>query len=150
MSTTPMESFAVHLATLGPVYPFVDTEKRPVLVALVIWIAFRALRSASRNAASRRDEPPAMLWPGCVLPLSYLLRPETFESLVMATTFNSFGKSTKFCWCLSAMQSALITLRSDASQPLACATAASRRPRRVACLRWNWCNCSSLSRRVQG
>ena len=32
MSTTPMESFAVDLATLGPIYPFVGTEKLLVLV----------------------------------------------------------------------------------------------------------------------
>jgi hypothetical protein len=40
MSTTPMESFAVDLATLGPVYPFVGTEKWLVLVALVVWVGF--------------------------------------------------------------------------------------------------------------
>ena len=42
MSTTPMESFAVDLATLGPVYPFVGTEKWLVQVALVVWIGFNA------------------------------------------------------------------------------------------------------------
>jgi hypothetical protein len=36
MSTTPVESFAVDLARLGPVYPFVGTEKWLVLVTLVI------------------------------------------------------------------------------------------------------------------
>jgi hypothetical protein len=40
MSTTPIESFAVDLATLGPVYPFIGTEKWLVLVTLAIWIAF--------------------------------------------------------------------------------------------------------------
>jgi hypothetical protein len=35
-----MESFAVDLATLGPIYPFVGTEIWLVLVALVIWIGF--------------------------------------------------------------------------------------------------------------
>ncbi len=40
MSTTPVETFAVDLATLGPIYPFVGTEKLMVLVALVIWIGF--------------------------------------------------------------------------------------------------------------
>jgi hypothetical protein len=40
MATTPMDSFAVDLATLGPVYPFVGTEIWLVLAALVIWIAF--------------------------------------------------------------------------------------------------------------
>ena len=40
MSTTPMETFAVDLATLGPVYPFVGTEKLLVLVALVVWVGF--------------------------------------------------------------------------------------------------------------
>ena len=41
MSTTPMETFAVDLATLGPVYPFVGTEKLLVLVALVVWVGFQ-------------------------------------------------------------------------------------------------------------
>jgi hypothetical protein len=40
MSTTPMETFAVDLATLGPIYPFVGTEKLLVLVALVLWVGF--------------------------------------------------------------------------------------------------------------
>jgi hypothetical protein len=40
MSTTPMESFAVDLATLGSIYPFVGTEMWLVLVVLVIWISF--------------------------------------------------------------------------------------------------------------
>ena len=40
MSTTPMETFAVDLDTLGPIYPFVGTEKLLVLVALVVWVGF--------------------------------------------------------------------------------------------------------------
>jgi hypothetical protein len=40
MSTTPMETFAVDLATLGPIYPFIGTEKVLVLVLLVVWIGF--------------------------------------------------------------------------------------------------------------
>lgn len=40
MSTTPVQSFDVDLATLGPIYPFVGTEVLLVIVAVVVWIAF--------------------------------------------------------------------------------------------------------------
>ena len=42
MSTTPMETYAVNLATLGPIYPFVGTEMFLVLVLLVVWVGFHA------------------------------------------------------------------------------------------------------------
>jgi hypothetical protein len=40
MSTTPMETYAVDLASLGPIYPFVGTEKLLALLALVVWVGF--------------------------------------------------------------------------------------------------------------
>jgi hypothetical protein len=40
VSTTPMQTYAVDLASLGPVYPFVGTEKLLVLIALIVWVGF--------------------------------------------------------------------------------------------------------------
>jgi hypothetical protein len=40
VSTTPMQTYAVDLASLGPVYPFVGMEKLLVLIALIVWVGF--------------------------------------------------------------------------------------------------------------
>ena len=40
MSTTPMTTFQVDLATLGPIYPFVGWEMLLVVLAFAFWIAF--------------------------------------------------------------------------------------------------------------
>jgi hypothetical protein len=40
MSTTPMTTFQVDLATLGPIYPFVGWEVPLVILAFLFWIAF--------------------------------------------------------------------------------------------------------------
>lgn len=42
MSTTPVESWAVELADIGPIYPFVGSEVILVLALFVIWIAWHA------------------------------------------------------------------------------------------------------------
>lgn len=42
MSTTPVESWAVELADVGPIYPFVGSEVILVLALFVIWIAWHA------------------------------------------------------------------------------------------------------------
>ena len=40
MSTTPLENWAVDLADVTNIYPFVGSEKLMVLVAVVLWIAW--------------------------------------------------------------------------------------------------------------
>ncbi len=40
MSTTALQTYAVDLASLGPIYPFVGTEKLLVLLAAIVWVAF--------------------------------------------------------------------------------------------------------------
>jgi len=55
MSTTPIETFAVDLATLGPIYPFVGTEKILVLVLFVVWIAFTIWQMRFENRRYERE-----------------------------------------------------------------------------------------------
>ena len=40
MSTTIVESWAVDIAALGPIYPFVGSEGLMVLLAVAAWIAW--------------------------------------------------------------------------------------------------------------
>jgi hypothetical protein len=49
MSTTPMETYAVDLASLGPIYPFVGTEKLLVLLALIVWVGFHVWQIRFEN-----------------------------------------------------------------------------------------------------
>jgi hypothetical protein len=49
MSTTPMHTYAVDLASLGPIYPFVGTEKLLVLIALVVWVGFHVWQIRFEN-----------------------------------------------------------------------------------------------------
>jgi hypothetical protein len=49
MSTTPMHTFAVDLASLGPIYPFVGTEKLLVLIAMVVWVGFHVWQIRFEN-----------------------------------------------------------------------------------------------------
>lgn len=49
MSTTPVESWAVDLTTLGPVYPFVGTEFVMFIVAVALWIGFHIVQIRQEN-----------------------------------------------------------------------------------------------------
>lgn len=51
MSTTPVESWAVDLSTIGPIYPFVGSELILVLVGVACWIAWHVwqIRTESRQ-----------------------------------------------------------------------------------------------------
>jgi len=40
MSTTEVTSWAVDLATVGPIYPFVGTEMLWLVLGIVFWIGF--------------------------------------------------------------------------------------------------------------
>lgn len=40
MSTTSVESWAVELADIGPIYPFVGSEGLMVVLAVVAWIGW--------------------------------------------------------------------------------------------------------------
>ena len=40
MSTTPVETWAVDLAELGPIYPFVGSEGLMVVLAFAAWIVW--------------------------------------------------------------------------------------------------------------
>lgn len=65
MSTTPVESWAVDLTTLGPVYPFVGSEIFMYIVALVLWVAFHIgqIRQENRilNEEAERMRDPKKL-----------------------------------------------------------------------------------------
>ncbi len=49
MSTTPVESWAVDLNTLGPVYPFVGIEVILVIAAFVFWIGWHVIQLKSEG-----------------------------------------------------------------------------------------------------
>lgn len=55
MSTTPVQTFDVDLATLGPVYPFVGSEMLLVLAALVVWVGFHVWQIRFENRTYGRD-----------------------------------------------------------------------------------------------
>lgn len=66
MSTTPVESWAVDLNTLGPVYPFVGIEVILVIAAVVFWIGWHVIQLKSESKAYEED-------------LRLLADPEAFE-----------------------------------------------------------------------
>lgn len=55
MSTTPVESWAVDLSTLGPVYPFVGIETALVIAAAVFWIAWHWLQMSMESRTYEED-----------------------------------------------------------------------------------------------
>ncbi len=55
MSTTPVESWAVDLATLGPVYPFVGGEVFLVGVGVALWIAWHVWQFRAESRQLERD-----------------------------------------------------------------------------------------------
>ncbi len=50
MSTTPIETWAVDLADVTFIYPWVGTEKIMVLVAVILWIAWHVWQVRHENA----------------------------------------------------------------------------------------------------
>ena len=56
MSTTPVETWAVDLAEIGPVYPFVGGEGLMVLLCLAAWIVWHVWQIR----AEKRDEEEAL------------------------------------------------------------------------------------------
>jgi hypothetical protein len=55
MATTEVTTWAVDLATLGPIYPFVGSEKLLVLVGLAFWIGFHVWQMRVENRAYTDD-----------------------------------------------------------------------------------------------
>jgi hypothetical protein len=55
MATTEVTSWAVDLATLGPIYPFVGSEKLLVLLGLAFWIGFHVWQMRVENRAYADD-----------------------------------------------------------------------------------------------
>ncbi len=65
MSTTPVESWAVDLNTLGPVYPFVGIEGILVIAAVVFWVGWHVIQMTSENKTYEEnlrllEDPQAM------------------------------------------------------------------------------------------
>ncbi|MEQ8653937.1 MAG: hypothetical protein RIC87_15850 [Kiloniellales bacterium] len=55
MSTTPVESWAVDLNTLGPVYPFVGIEGILVIAAFVFWIGWHVIQLSKEGKTYEED-----------------------------------------------------------------------------------------------
>ncbi|NQY82192.1 MAG: hypothetical protein HRT36_04015 [Alphaproteobacteria bacterium] len=49
MSTTIVETWAVNMADLGPIYPFVGTEFILFIVGIVFWIGFHITQLRTEN-----------------------------------------------------------------------------------------------------
>lgn len=50
-----VESWAVDLANLGPVYPMVGSEGILLVIGLVIWIGWHIIQGVSENRAYEED-----------------------------------------------------------------------------------------------
>ncbi|GAB5470195.1 MAG: hypothetical protein Kilf2KO_32250 [Rhodospirillales bacterium] len=55
MSTTPVESWAVDLNTLGPVYPFVGLETVLVIAAVIFWIGWHVIQLSMESRTYEED-----------------------------------------------------------------------------------------------
>jgi hypothetical protein len=66
MSTTEVTSWAVDLATLGPIYPFVGTEVVWVVLGVIFWLAFHIWQVRFENRTYDND-------------MARLARPEDIE-----------------------------------------------------------------------
>ena len=55
MSTTPLENWAVDLADVTNIYPFVGSEKLMVLVAVVLWIAWHIWQCRFESNTYKED-----------------------------------------------------------------------------------------------
>jgi hypothetical protein len=76
MSTTPMQTYAVDLASLGPIYPFVGTEKLLVLIALIVWVGFHIWQIRFENRTYAAE-------------LARLSTPERLQRALQANNENS-------------------------------------------------------------
>ena len=56
MSTTGLDSWAVDLAEVGPVYPFQGSEVLMVIVGVAIWIIWHIWRVKLENRTFEEDE----------------------------------------------------------------------------------------------
>ncbi len=55
MSTTPVESWAVDLNTIGPVYPFVGIEAVLVIAAVVFWVGWHVIQLSMESKTYQED-----------------------------------------------------------------------------------------------
>ena len=56
MSTTMVDSWAVDLAEVGPIYPFVGTEVIWVILGVVFWIGWHVWQIKFENQAYDKDK----------------------------------------------------------------------------------------------
>jgi len=65
MSTTGIDSWAVDLANVGPIYPFQGWEGLMVVIGVVLWLLWHVWQIRSENqtyeAESQRLRDPAVL-----------------------------------------------------------------------------------------
>ncbi|MGI9450497.1 MAG: hypothetical protein ACR2QH_07675 [Geminicoccaceae bacterium] len=55
MSTTEVTTWAVDLATVGPIYPFVGTEMLWFVLGLIFWIGFHIWQLSSETKTYDED-----------------------------------------------------------------------------------------------
>ena len=55
MSTTPLDSWAVDLAEVTNIYPFVGSEMIMAIVAIVLWIAWHIWQAKFENRTYREE-----------------------------------------------------------------------------------------------
>lgn len=55
MSTTPIVSWKVPLAEIGPIYPFAGHEIVFVILAVITWIGFQIWQMRHENAALQQE-----------------------------------------------------------------------------------------------
>lgn len=55
MSTTPVESWAVDLNTIGPIYPFVGIEVVLVIATVIFWIGWHIIQISMENKTYEDD-----------------------------------------------------------------------------------------------
>lgn len=55
MSTTPVESWAVDLNTIGPIYPFVGIEVVLVIATVIFWIGWHIIQISMENKTYEED-----------------------------------------------------------------------------------------------
>ena len=65
MSTTAVESWAVDLNSIGPIYPFVGIEGLLVIAAVVFWVGWHAIQMTAESRTYEEDlrlleDPKAM------------------------------------------------------------------------------------------
>ncbi len=56
MATTPIDSWAVDLADVTTIYPWVGSEKLMAVVAIVLWIAWHVWQVRFENAKLAKEQ----------------------------------------------------------------------------------------------